>query len=302
MKTNLGFSAIAIQKMISSPNWVETYREELKSRVADLKVDSFEKDLFISALKEKLYKALESELSTDEYFVRNSIAEWMQISHLKAFSMFNAIPRILNQLTKTVEIYEQYLDVPIGPQEKTIVKKMDQETVAKWRSGSLMAFYSEASINNVLGTYVSEVFFTTEAMLRIICMGSCVEFAIKTILPNQIIQHDFIHKTLKRLGNESSEKVNCRLCSMNDTCKRKNDFLVIASIYEVFYHLRAIKDYKRAFYFNDNLSEFLISDFIPTGLNVVFSLDEIINNIYSNYLYFPYSLEETYKTVKNSQK
>jgi hypothetical protein len=302
MKNELGFSATAIQKMLSNEKWVEIYQSELKTRSESLNAKAFEKGMFNTFLKEKLQKSLASEISKDEHYIRNGIAKWMQISHLKAFSMFCVMPFVQAQLKKTLEIYTRYHDVPLGPQDGKLVKKMDEEMLEKWRDGNMMIFYGEASINNVLGLYVSEVFFTTEAMLRIICMGSCIEFGIKTILPNQIIQHDEIYKTLKKLSNDDYGKVNCRLCSMNDKCPRRLEFGHLAAVYEVLYHLRAIKDYKREFYFNDSLTDFLIKDFTPVGLNIVFVLDEIINNVYSDFLMFPYTLKDTYKSVrKNSE-
>jgi len=291
----LGFSVNSINSILKDDKWVDIYKNEFMLRSGVLKSSYFKDGLFEKILKSELEISLKDEISDDPYYIRSNISKWMQIAHLKSFSLFKLVPLVNEQLDSSLKVYKEYQDVPLGPQDKNTLDALNKDAVAKWRDGNLLIFFSEASINNILGLYISELFFSAESMLRIICIGSCIEFSIKAILPNHIIQHEEIHKTLRKLAKEESEKVSCRLCKMNPKCPRMSSYLDLANIYEIIYHLRVLKDYKREFYFNNSLTDFFITIFIAKGLDIIFILDEIIQKIYSNYLMSPYSLRNFYK-------
>jgi hypothetical protein len=297
-KMNLGFSANSVRNVLKNKNWVEIYKNELHTRMKGLNITKFPQCNYAKNINFYLEEGLDTDISHDiKGFIRSYIASWMQISHLKSYSVIKSSCLIKDQLEDSLKILQEYEDIPIGPQGKRIIKETDGSKVTKYFNGNLMIFYSEASISNTLGLFVSELFFAIEAMLRVICIGSCLEFAIKSILPHIVIQHDEIHKTLKRLGKNESEKVTCRLCVLKHKCIRKNQYLILASLYELFYHLRVIKDYRREFYFNDLLSDFIITEYISKGMNILFKLDNIVKRIFSDYMTTPYSLSDHKKRI-----
>ena len=97
--------------------------------------------------------------------------------------------------------------------------------------------YASYNNKNLLGLFCSELFFAVEAACRVICIGTCLDFAIKSLLSNIIIQHDEVYQTLKRIGHEDSEKVSCITCSNKASCKKIPPMTDIASFYELCYHI-----------------------------------------------------------------
>jgi len=295
--SNLGFSVNAINKILNKEKWVEIYKNELISISTKIDSNKISAGSFSKIINPELQKTLAQESKIDKYLIRKTIAKWMQISHLKAFSLFKILPLISDQIKDSLNIYTKFQSIPIGPQEIEVVEKMDNKTCKRWRNGNLMIFFTEASISNTLGMFVSELFFTIESMLRVLCIGNCIEFAIKAIMPDYVIQHDEIHKTLKRLGKSDSDKVSCKICKLNSICSRNDQFSLIAQIYVLFYHLRAIKDYKREFYFNDSLSDFIICHYVHDGLDVLFEIDKFIKRTFNEFLMFPYNLSDIHSQI-----
>ena len=66
----------------------------------------------------------------------------------------------------------------------------------------------------------------------------------------------------------------------------------IASIYEVFYHLRVIKDYRLEFYFEEQLTNFLLNEYIAKGFEVTSIFDKVMDRLFHNYLRSPISVAD----------
>lgn len=296
----LGFTASSIQKIIEKNDWVKIYKNELENRIhlllASHLPERYFKDSILSVLKKNISTA---NISNSKWYIRDRVAKRMQICHLKAFSLFKITQLIQEQLESSLDIYKKYESVPIGYQDSITIKAMSETEIKNWREGSRQIFFCEASISNVMGIFVSELFFTLESMLRVICIGSCIEFALKSILPNNVIQHDEIHKTLKRIGNPNTNKIACKLCVLKEKCENHFKYSPLALIYELVYHIRAIRDYKREFYFNDNLTDFIVTNYVGKGLDIIFYFDLEISKLYKDYLIFPYTLSEMFKNLKN---
>ena len=148
---------------------------------------------------------------------------------------------------------------------------------------------------NILGLFCSELFFTVEAACRVICIGTCLGFAIKSLFSNVIIQHDEVYKTLKRIGQENTENVSCITCANKKSCLEIPSINEIASIYEFCYHIRVIKDYKKEFYWERNLEhnfeDFLIQKYLPEGMKIIYFLESFIKTLFDKYWWIPFDLK-----------
>lgn len=291
---NLGLSPNAIQSVLQKTDWVNIYKQELSERCSDLNAMGFPEKYFVNAIKPHLEKALQDEISNDSKKdeLRKIIQRWMLVSEFKSQSLIRLLLLIPDELSLSNRVKKKYRAVPIGPQDSDVVDQMTPEELQNWHEGSLAIFFAGTSISNLLGLFVSELFFTFEAMARVLCIGICLEFAIKSILPSIIIQHDEIHKTLRRIGNESKQKVSCKMCSLQEICFRSLSYQKISQIYELFYHLRAIKDYRLEFYFEPELTTFLIKDYMPQGFAIACVADEAIDRIFSGYMKSPLLLKD----------
>jgi hypothetical protein len=274
-------------------DWVKIYKEELIIRLLGLEEvkNAFPERRFINLIKPQLDIIFPKEFSKKSKImdIRESIRRWMIIANLKSFSLIKILDQIPKELSESAEICSKYSDIPIGPLDSETVRQMTHEKLKKWREGNIALFYTGVSITNLLGIFVSELFFTIEAMCRAICIGSCLNFAVKSILPDITIQHNEIFKTLKWLADNEKNSVNCKLCPINNECNI-NAYSKIAEIYELFYHMRAIKDYRAEFYFNTEFKEFLLNEYMIQSFKAACIIDNIMNKLFLNYLTSPLSL------------
>ena len=263
-------------------------------RTSNLSAIDFPSERFNTSIKPLLEKALENELSEspEKVNIRESIQRWMLISHNKSALLIKLLDLIPKELSESNKIFTHFKDVPIGPQDSDVVEQMNEIERERWHEGNIAISFAGLSINNIVGLFVSELFFTIEAMCRVICIGSCLEFAIKTVLPTTIIQHDEVYKTLKRLGLDSNSKVTCKLCRANQDCSGFDSYSKLASFYELLYHLRVIKDYRLEFYFEKNLTDFLLGEYLTKGFEITSIFDKIMDRLFHSYLRFPVSVAD----------
>jgi hypothetical protein len=298
---NLGFSVNSIQSILSKDSWVAIYQEELCERLVGLEKtqNNFVKGNFVELIKPQLERIFENKLS--EFEIRELIRKWLMIVILKSNSLIKLLEHIPNELNEADKVYKKYSDVTLGPIDCETVDKMSSEQKIKWHEGSIITFYAATSVKNLLGIYASELFFTFEALCRVICNASCLEYAVKVFIPNAVVQHNEIYKTLRKLSGENSNNVGCKLCPICGSCFNK-DFLKIASIYEVFYHIRAIKDYREEFYDNVEFQIFLRDDYLQKSFKALCIADNITNDLLKNYLRYPLTIAETREKVSTIQK
>lgn len=289
---DLGLSPSSVQSVLQRQDWIELYKNELKDRCSELKEVDFPEGYFVAVVKPEMEKALHKELAEEskELDVRRTIQRWRLLSDFKAQSLLRLILLFPHELSLSREITDKYKDVPLGPQESEIVEGKTTEELERWQEGNIAVFFTGTSIKNILGLFVSELFFTVEAMARALCIGSCLEFAIKSVLPAITIQHDEINKTLRRLGNEDKEKVSCKLCSLSENCIRSHAYICISMLYELFYHFRVIKDYRLEFYFKPELIPFLVNEYMQEGFEIICTLDKALDRVFHNYMISPLTL------------
>jgi hypothetical protein len=199
---------------------------------------------------------------------------------------------------------QYYGNIPfICPSSKKHFKEeIPPELRLQLRNGNLMIQYQISSYMNMIGVLLSEQFFAVETMCRMILIGSCVEFALKSVNVNTVIQHKEIHLALKRMGNKNDEKLTCKLCAFRKDCKKSEDFLILAQIYELFYHLRVIKDYRQEFWDAEFFVQIFKDGNLRHMLNLVMAVEQIQNKIDSDYWTIPFSITENNDLINSLSK
>lgn len=292
---NLGLSPAAVQKILQDRDWVEKYRTRLTDLCKSPPNSDFLDRYFVNFVKEPLQKSLQK--GSDKVDFRETIQRWWLISDHKAEGLMRLILLISDEFSVLRDIKAQYDGVPFGLIHAEAVAKMSKEELDRWRECSTVVSFANRTVTNLLGLYVSEAFFTLEAMARTVCIGSCFEFALKSVLPDVTVQHDSVHKTLLRLSKQQKDSVVCRLCTLNDICVSNNFYSQFARIYELFYHLRVVKDYRLDFYFERELIPFLLEEYLSKTFKVICEFDKVLNRLYRDYMESPISLSERQELV-----
>jgi len=284
--TTLGLSTNAVKSILQRNDWVRLYSRELDERVSDIKGNeqTFPERRFLELIKPRLENIFDPDAM--QYQVRESIRKWAFIGDMKAYYLIKLLEEIPIQLSEASKTYREYSDIPMGPQDEDIVQRMTKEERERWHRGNVTLVYTSVSVQNLLGIFASELFFGLEAMCRAICSGSCLSYAIKAALPDATIQHNEIYRTLRTIAGEGGDNVTCKMCPMSAQCGI-GSYLSIAQVYELFYHIRAIKDYRQEFYFNADLQSFLVNDYIHKGFQALCIIDEVRSRLLKGYLVSP---------------
>lgn len=290
---NLGISAQSVQSLISKSNWANIYCDEFQKRLNDLKNCSFPEKYFYNSILDLLKNSYENEQ------IRSILQKWMLIADYKAQTLIMILSLIPEQHKKFEDIRKEYKEVPLGPQEASIIDKMSEQDRQAWHEGNIAISFTATSQINLFSLFVSELFFSAEAYCRAICIGSCLEFAHKALTPTVTTQHDEVYKALKKLGDKKGDNIACKICMSKNICKKNESYQKLSAMYELLYHLRTIKDYKLEFYFDKDFISFLIQQVIPNGIIVLSAFDETKRKIFLNYLNSPFSLSELYKKINN---
>lgn len=281
----LNLSAHSVQKILQNDKWVDVYRKHLDNCHSQIIESRFPMNIFPDIIKPQLVKTLKIDHSNQDvdFLIRTNLQKWSLLSCYKYQFLIRLQQLIPLEIDDTKKIRDFYSDVPLGPIEHAIFEKLSEDNRIKWSEGSKMVYFKDSSLKNFIGIFVSEEFFITEAMCRVLLIGTCFEFALKSILPNTVLQHDEIHKTLKRLGSKKHDKVACKMCGVNKECIQRDIFLDLANFYCLLYHLRVIKDYKMDFFDNPDFTHFLLNDFFTKGFEITCNLENMINKNFAGY-------------------
>lgn len=303
----LGISLKGIVQNLQKDNWVDVYQYELTTRTTGFSYSDFPEGIFNKQLKRKIENALKNEIKSKKANPRETIQRWWVISTNKGFSLLRLMKIIPHEISKISKIFALYEGAPLGPQDETVVNAMDSENIVQWRRSTLETFYSRMSTNNLYGLYISELFFTFEAMCRLLCISSCIDFAIRAFSPTITVQHDEIYQTLKRISSKDKDsgRIICKLCPIRKQCGTTDIYYKTALLYELFYHLRVIKDYRLEFYFDPNIEsllKMLNDELIPKSDFVICTLDKALNRLFDEYMFSPLLLENVKDTIMGMDK
>ena len=98
------------------------------------------------------------------------------------------------------------------------------------------------------------------------------------------------------LAGEGGDNVTCKMCPIVEKCGIES-YLSIAQVYELFYHIRAIKDYRMELYFNTDLISFLLNEHINKGFQALCVNNEVADRLLKGYLVNPLPLSVLKKMV-----
>jgi len=292
---NLGFSAKSVSRILGSDNWVEVYRQELKERIEKIDVKAIPREYFSKEIRPLLETFVGDRPEVD---IRRIVQKWMLIFTYKAWAVLRIYDLIPRDKAIHDAIYTKYRNIPSIPLDSVAYERMSDQEKKQWHEGHLARSYSNYNYRNVLGLFCSELFFAVEAACRVICIGTCLDFSIKSLLSNIVIQHDEVFKTLKRIGSERADNVSCITCASKQKCHEIPSVTDTAAMYELCYHIRVIKDYKLEFYWEETFKNFVENDYVANGVELLSSFESILESLFSGFLESPFSIKKDWKTMK----
>lgn len=90
-------------------------------------------------------------------------------------------------------------------------------------------------------------------------------------------------------AGEGGDNVTFKMCPIIEECGI-GSYLSIAQVYELFYHIRAIKDYRMEFYLNADLLSFMGKKYISKGFQALCVINEVADGLLKDYLVNPLPL------------
>lgn len=282
---SLSLNPNSVSRLVAARDWIDAFSSEYE-RVAKALIlcdypdeDLFEQRIIVSG--RNVYK---------EH--REAVRRWMMLAWHKGRSLFTALQQLPLALNLETAARSQFEDVELGPIDSDVAAALDQSQLSRIRDANIIMGYSRDAILNCCGYFISELFFSFEAMSRVICMGSCLQFFYRTILPNVTVQHKDVFDALNSLSADSRDRISCRMCRASDVCCSGQVFRCLRDFYLLAYHLRVIRDYKTQFYSTDGLAEALLNTVVPLGLEVVYRTEAFMSQSIGNRMRFPLLLSQ----------
>ncbi|MDL1969486.1 MAG: hypothetical protein LWW94_00660 [Candidatus Desulfofervidaceae bacterium] len=287
----LYLSPNSVSKLLSDESWVETYFKFFEEAVNHLETCKFpDNDL----LKIRILDPMG--LRYLDY--RSEFQRWMLIAYYKNKGLLKAFHDLDNDLKLHDMAKSKYDGIELGPIPEDIAQNLNEKDLDTIRKANIILGYTKISILNTCGHFISELFFSFEAMCRVICMSSCLEIFLKTITPNISLQHQDISKALNRLSNPERDRVLCKMCKADSVCKSYPVFRYLADFYLLLYHMRIIRDYRKEYFLTEGLANRLINTFLLYGFRAVCKAEKIMGKSIGNRMRFPLSLSEEKENVE----
>jgi len=289
----LGLSPNAVQSILDSKNPIERYQHRLEHCYAYLSENNFPDKHFKQLIEPELISILKKNGKSKKVIqkvIRESIRRWALLSQTKAQFLIRLHQLIPEELLTARKINSYYKDVPHGCVKSKKAKNMTIEDIQRWHEGNLLMAFKNSSYINLVGVLFSEQFFAVETMCRMILIGSCIEFSLKSIDEKTTIQHKEIYQSLRRMGDLDNDKLVCKICSFKKHCRKCEDYLILAQVYELYYHLRVIKDYKKDFWSSPLISSLFTKDNLNHMFGIVMKVEQIEDRINNGYWLSPFRI------------
>ncbi len=289
----MGLSPGSVQSIIDSKKAVERYQHRLDYCYAYLSENNFPDKHFQQQIEPELVSILKKNGKSKKCIqkeIRETNRRWGFLALTKSQFLIRLNHLIPEELDSAKWVNTYCHDVPFGCVTKDATDKLTPEQIQRWSDGNLLMYHKNSSYINLTGVLLSENFFVIETLCRTILFGSCLEFALKSLDEKTTVQHKEIYQSLKRMGDANSDKIICKLCSFNKRCKKCADFLILAQVYELFYHLRVIKDYKMEFWDMELFSPLFSQKNLEYMFNIVIKVQQIDTRIYNGYWRSPFHL------------
>lgn len=285
MPQSLSFNPNSVSKLVADHEWVHAFSAEYEFIAKALIAcnypdeDPFQQRILVSGGNVYLEH-------------REAIRKWMELAWHKGRSLFTVLQQLPTALKLETAAMLQYGDIELGPIDADMVTALDESQLSKIRDANIIRGYSRDAILNCCGYFISELFFSFEAMSRVICMGSCLQFFYRTIMPSVTVQHKDVYDTLSCLSSDSRDRVACKMCKASGVCCSAQVFRCMNDFYLRLYHLRVIRDYKTEFYTSKGLAEALLNTLIPLGLEVICKTEVFMSQSIGNRMRFPLTLHQ----------
>jgi hypothetical protein len=166
----------------------------------------------------------------------------------KLFTGYNSIlEEILEDLKRDIG---NTVSFPIDKQQFEALTDRQKESILEAEERIQLSYNQ---LVGVISGLINTIFFAFESSCKISCSLGCWEFAI-SFSTNNIIQHDSIWKTLRKLGKIAQEKTTrCDRCLMDKGCDFEIDFEALANSYCYAIQMRMLMDYEIFFYENSKV-------------------------------------------------
>jgi len=168
------------------------------------------------------------------------------------------LPKLFAEYNSILEEILEDLKRDIGRTVSFPIDKQQFEALTDKQKKSILEAEEriQLSYNQFVGVVsglINTIFFAFESSCKVSCSLGCWEFAI-LFSTNNIIQHNFIWKTLRRLGKVMQEKTTrCDRCLMDEGCDFEIDFEALANSYCYAIQMRMLMDYEIFFYENSKI-------------------------------------------------
>ena len=287
----LYLSPNSVSKLLSDELWVESYFNFFEETVNRLEVCIFPDD---DLLKIRILDPMDLRYLD----FRSEFQRWMLIAYYKNKALLKAFYDLDNDLKLHSMAKSKYDGIELGPIPEDIAQNLNREELDTIKEANIILGYTGVSILNTCGQFISELFFSFEAMCRVICMASCLEIFLKTITPNISLQHQDIAKALNRLSNPERDRVLCKMCKADSVCKSYSIFKYLYDFYLLLYHMRVIRDYRKEYFSTEGLADKLINIFLLYGFKAVCKTEKIMEESIGHRMRFPLSLSEEKQNIE----
>ncbi|MBA7689850.1 hypothetical protein ES703_98361 [subsurface metagenome] len=169
----------------------------------------------------------------------------------------NPIPEYLNNLWNNylIEVDEIHqfcqdnirinVSFPLSQEEFDSLDEEEEEIIRQAMQDFELSYIN--FITMIIGL-INIIFSAFETECKIICSLGCFAFSISYAQDN-IIQHNVVWKTLRRLSRIGSRKsINCQICQMQNNCNFQMDFKALANIYCYAIKIRMLADYEEVIF------------------------------------------------------
>lgn len=206
---------------------------------------------------------------------------------------------LLLALSEIISIFERrhqtslqkYAGIPLGPIDEDLVNSMDASNRARLRDANVTISHFSSTINGLLVAWVSSSFLSLEYICRAICYCTCYQFLLASLQRPSVVQHQQVYKTLHHLAAKEKRSDACINCPILSKCQLQALDPIIG-LYEVFYHLRVICDYKGMIFSKPDIQTFIRNEFVPKSLEALILADQSMEVFSAGYLRSPLSFKE----------
>lgn len=298
------FSPKSVESILNDPNWIDFYDEKINYCLNNLNPSEFPESFLKTVIEPHLINILSKETNDNIHQLIFATAQnWGLQSTFKSEFLIRLLQIIPNELKALSDLEQRYKNVPIGSISDEIFKDKSNTERKTWFDVSNLIMHRKTCSCHFTSLFFSESFFVFEAFLRTIAMSSCLEFALKTIIPNTVIQHKEIYQVINRkCQTNDNNKIACLICPMANKCSENHAYRHLNEAYLLLYHLRVIKDYKLNYHDSEVLSKIANRNFIERIFKIICITEEIQIQLFKNFWNFPRTIKESSQIIFSLEK